>query len=104
MARGQTDANMHPSWNDYPELFAELDLSKNIGLTFRGKPIKVLELACGTNKKLDWKCSECDHVWEAVGNNRVNGNGCPACANKVVHIDGRNSIAQTHPELAIETN
>ena len=44
------DANVHPSWNDYPKLLAELDLSKNKNLTFRGEPIKVFELACGTSK------------------------------------------------------
>ena len=102
MARGQSDASVHPSWNEYPELFAELDLSKNKGLTFRGKPIKAFELTCGTNKKLDWKCSECDHEWKAACSDRVVGNGCPACANRAIHVDGRNSMANTHLELAIE--
>jgi DNA-directed RNA polymerase subunit RPC12/RpoP len=102
MAGVDDKANLHPSWNNYPELFAELDFSKNSNLTFRGKPIKVWELACGTNKKLDWKCFDCKHEWKAKGNDRKYGRGCPACDNKIVHVDGRNSMSQTHPELAIE--
>ena len=36
----------------------------------------------GTNKKLDWKCSTCEHEWKSTGSNRVRGwkTGCPACA------------------------
>jgi Zn finger protein HypA/HybF involved in hydrogenase expression len=102
VARGQSDASVHPSWNDYPELFAELDLSKNSGLTFRDKPIKAFELNCGTDKKLDWICSTCEHEWKASGGNRTRGSGCPFCSGRSVHIDGRNSMATTNPELAIE--
>jgi Zn finger protein HypA/HybF involved in hydrogenase expression len=102
VARGESDANVHPSWNDYPELFAELDLSQNKHLKFYGKQIQAFGLTCRTDKKLDWKCSDCDHEWKVSGGGRVNGSGCPACANQVVHIDGRNSMEKTHPELAIE--
>jgi Zn finger protein HypA/HybF involved in hydrogenase expression len=102
MAEVADEAKVHPSWNDYPELEAELDLSKNSGLTFRGKPIKAFELTCGTHKKLDWKCSDCEHEWKAMGSKRVQGHGCHACANQAIHVDGRNSMAKTHPELAIE--
>jgi len=93
--------SMHPSWNDYPHLVAELDPNGNKGLIHFRKPISVLELATGTNKKLDWKCSTCSHEWTATGNDRTKGNGCPACAGRL-HSDGRNSMAQTHPELAAE--
>ena len=37
-------------------------------------------ILAGTNRKLDWVCSTCSHQWSAQGNDRVNGNGCPACA------------------------
>jgi Zn finger protein HypA/HybF involved in hydrogenase expression len=93
---------MHPSWNEYPHLLAELDPNGNKGLTHRGKPVSVLELAAGTSKKLDWKCSTCEHEWSSTGNSRVKGRGCPACAGHSVHSDGRNSMAMTHPDLAIE--
>ena len=32
------------------------------------------------NKKLDWKCSECEHEWSATGKERRNGTGCPNCS------------------------
>ena len=70
------------SFRNNPELVAELDLTKNKGLTKFGKPINVLDLSCGTMKTLDWKCTTCSHEWKATGTNRVAGNGCPACARK----------------------
>jgi Zn finger protein HypA/HybF involved in hydrogenase expression len=93
------------SWSDYPHLLADLDMSKNKNHTFKGIPIDVLDLSCGTEKRLDWKCSTCEHEWQASASNRTSSHfkgGCPACANKSIHIDGRNSMATTHPELAIE--
>jgi Zn finger protein HypA/HybF involved in hydrogenase expression len=38
-------------------------------------------IIAGTNKKLDWKCSTCEHEWKQSGCSRVQGSGCPACAN-----------------------
>jgi rubrerythrin len=58
-------------------------------------------MIAGTNKKLDWICSTCEHMWSAVGNSRVKGKGCPACAGRL-HSDGRNSMYNTHPHLAKE--
>ena len=55
----------------------------------------------GTNKRLDWKCSICGHEWQATGNNRTSGGGCPCCSNKVV-VPGINDMATTHPHLAEE--
>ena len=61
-------------------------------------------LLAGTNNRLPWKCSICDHEWETTGNNRVMGSGtnCPACVNQVLHMDGLNSIASKLPEIAHE--
>ena len=93
----------HPSWGNYPQLLAEINLRKNAKLLFNRKPVHVLELACGTNKKLDWICKICQNEWIATGNSRTTmGAGCPACAGKAVHSDGRNSMAETHPRLAAE--
>ena len=58
-------------------------------------------LMAGTNKILPWKCSKCEHEWEAQGSTRLN-HQCPACSGRVVHSDGRNSISTLFPELAIE--
>ena len=58
-------------------------------------PKKVI---AGTGKKLKWKCSK-KHEWEASGNTRVKGIGCPVCSNQKLLV-GYNDLATTHPELA----
>ena len=63
-----------------------------------GNPNSIL---AGTTKKLRWQCLTCFYKWSATGSSRVKGNGCPACANKVV-ICGRNDLKSTHPHLAKE--
>jgi len=93
---------MHPSWNDYPHLVAELNPDGNKDLTQYGKPIHVLDLMVGTNKRLDWKCSNCDHEWTSACIKRRDGSGCPVCNRGDLHSDGRNSMAITHPDLALE--
>ena len=60
------------------------------------------KIVAGTNKRLDWKCSICEHEWKSKGDNRVRGKGCAVCNNGYLHSDGRNSMANTHPELAKE--
>ena len=73
----------------HPDLMAE----------YQGDATKIV---AGTHKKLDWKCNTCDNEWQAQGKSRTRlGNGCPACAG-VLHSDGRNSMAMTHPDLAKE--
>jgi Zn finger protein HypA/HybF involved in hydrogenase expression len=89
-------------WRHYPILFAELDLVLNLNHSMNGESVHVVELKPGTSKKLDWKCSICNHKWIAKGSGRKKGNGCPACSNREIHIDGRNSMAVTHSELAKE--
>jgi len=79
---------MHPSWNDYPHLVAELDPDGNKDLTRHGKPISVLELTIGTNKHLDWKCNICCNKWRAAGDSRKRGEKrCPACDNPIVKFN-----------------
>jgi len=75
--------------NTHPKLASELI----------GDAAKII---AGTGKELDWCCSVCEHEWKAKGSSRVQGFGCPACSNQAIHIDGRNSMATTHPELARE--
>ncbi len=89
------------TFRDCPESAIELDLTKNRDLTYKGKPINVLDLVAGTGKRLDWKCSTCRHEWKTAGSHRVSGKGCPACVNQVINnFDGRNSMAVTHPQLS----
>lgn len=61
------------------------------------------DISVSSNKKWDWKCHECAHEWKTTPNSRDNsGNGCPACSNKAIHIDGRNSLAVINPILSKE--
>jgi Zn finger protein HypA/HybF involved in hydrogenase expression len=76
----------------HPELAAEL---------MENEFVHASQLLAGTHKILPWKCSTCSHEWRKSGAHRLL-NGCPACSNRAVHIDGRNSMEKTHPELAAE--
>lgn len=58
------------------------------------------EVLAGTGKKIWWQCRICMHEWQSTGSNRVLGNGCPACANKVVTHD--NNLAVLFPHLLQE--
>jgi hypothetical protein len=58
-------------------------------------------LTAGSSKKLWWKCIKCEHEWVATADKRSNrGDNCPVCSNRKVHNDGRNSMRNTHPEIA----
>ena len=86
--------------NTHPELAEEFDLESNA-------PITPDNIKAGTGKKLHWICltiakNPCEYRWEATGDSRKNGSGCPVCANKVIHTDGRNSMEKTHPVLTEE--
>ena len=56
----------------HPIIASEFHSNKNGDLS----PDKLLS---GTNKRLWWKCSKCEHEWIASGNDRRSGNGCPSC-------------------------
>ena len=58
------------------------------------------QVLAGTHTKLWWKCSVCEHEWQATGNSRSQGTGCPACAKQVV--TETNNLAATHPFLALK--
>jgi len=79
--------------HDKQGLLGEWNLGKNGGLD----PKAVLP---GSHRKVWWRC-ECGHEWQAQVRSRVNGNGCPVCANRVVS-QGENDLATTHPLLAAQ--
>jgi len=56
----------------HPIIAAEWHPSKNGDLTPE-------DVVAGTNKKLWWRCDQ-NHEWQAKGNLRVVGTGCPDCA------------------------
>ena len=78
-----------------PDLAREWHPTLNDGLT-------PSDVTPGSNRKVYWRCPNCNYEWEAVVANRAKlGRGCPCCANKVV-VKGINDLATTHPEIAKE--
>lgn len=77
----------------YPNIAAEWDKSKNGRI--RPECIKP-----SSNQKFWWKCKN-GHSWLAAVYSRVNGNGCPMCAGKILVI-GQNDLMSQSPELAKE--
>lgn len=60
------------------------------------------EVTFGTDNKYWWICNK-GHSWQAIFRDRVNGRGCPFCANKKVQV-GYNDLASQYPKLAKEWN
>ena len=62
----------------------------------------------GARKRVWWKCSMCDFEYQAMICARIDSNDgskiskCSVCANRIVHPDGRNSLALMRPEIASE--
>ena len=85
-------------YNDFesqnPELMKEWNFEKNDKLG-----IKPTDITAKSAKKVWWKCEKDGYEWFAKVENRVNGQGCPVCANKVV-VKGVNDLATTHPNIA----
>ena len=78
----------------YPELAAQWHPTKNEDLTPE-------QFVPKSGKKVWWKCPKGpDHEWQASGNNRVKGRGCPMCSGRQVSVT--NSLASLHLELAAQ--
>jgi len=76
------------------------ELAKELHPTLNGRITKN-DVGAGSHKKVWWKCSKSDdHIWEAPPYQRVASSGCPCCRNR--RIVKSNSIASTHPKLAIQ--
>jgi len=56
-----------------PELASEWHPTKNGDLT-------IYNVTYGKADYIWWKCSKCNHEWEASLNNRSRGRGCPKCS------------------------
>lgn len=89
-----------PGFNDlastHPQLAQEWNNEKNGGLTPKG-------FTAGSNKKVWWKCADCQGEWQARIFSRRDGRGCPFCAGKNPTV-GRNDLATLSPLLAAEWN
>jgi rubrerythrin len=78
----------------YPELLKEY-ASENL--------LPANQMVAGSHNKIIWKCATCNFIWETrIRHRTVNESGCPACANRAIKPDKSNSLAHTHPILAIE--
>jgi hypothetical protein len=66
--------------------------------------LKPTDIKSRSGKKIWWKCKGCQHEWKCMCAHRTGdlATGCPACAGKAIHIDGRNSLSQLRPEIAEE--
>ncbi len=54
----------------------------------KGVGVEVLGVYVGALRKVRVRCLRCDHVWDAVANNLVQGHGCRICGAE--HIRGLN--------------
>ena len=66
----------------------------------RNLPLSPYMLSPGSNRKVWWKCKECNYEWEAFVYVRNMGRGCPNCAG--TKIRGKMSLADHNPELVSE--
>ena len=86
-----------PGVNDlatlYPLIACEWHPQKNGDLI----PDHVLP---GSHRMAWWRCEQ-GHEWRAQVKSRVNGAGCPVCANKQVQA-GDNDLASLYPDLAAQ--
>ena len=86
-----------PGFNDLasqePALAAQWHPTRNGALT----PSEVLP---GSHRKVWWRCEK-GHEWQAEVKTRVNGCGCPVCANRKL-AEGENDLATLRPELAAQ--
>lgn len=76
----------------HPEIAEEWDDNKSVS-----------DFSRGSDYKANWKCKEYGHKWSAIISNRVKGDNCPYCSNRIVLI-GFNDLGTTHPHLVKEWN
>lgn len=79
---------------NYPALVNEWHPSRNGNLNPDN-------FSYGSNRKVWWRCRECDGVWEAyIPNRTIHGQGCPYCSG--TRVSDRNSLAVNYPDLVNE--
>lgn len=86
------------SLEQYKELMLDWDKEANEKAGYFSN-----EMTIQSNEPVNWKCHKCGYKWQREVANRVNGNGCPACAHRVL-FEGHNDLKTLYPELALEWN
>ena len=64
-------------------------------------PLHPSRVAPHSNLRANWICADCKYGYAASFAYRMNGQGCPACAGKRVHV-GVNDLASLEPDIASE--
>ena len=93
----------------FPEVAKDWNYVKNKELGISG-PNKI---SYSSNKKIWWKCYECEYEWQTKVNNRTSKNrtGCPRCAKRMnksaefarkTRLKKRGSLLEKQPELCKE--
>ena len=80
--------------NTHPKLAKEFHPTKNGEMA----PENIV----AGSQKIWWICSICEHEWMNTSHRSKRNQRCPVCVGRSVHSDGRNSMRNTHPELAEE--
>lgn len=87
-----------PGFNDlvttHPDLAADWHPRNNATLSST-------QVSAGSNKKAWWLGETCQHEWQQVINDRVQGAGCLVCSGKII-LPGFNDLATTHSKIAAE--
>ena len=79
---------------EYPELCKDWHPKRNL-------PLEPRQATAGISQKIWWVCQKNKHhIWETTIANRIKGNGCPYCTNKLVN--STNSLQALYPDIAKE--
>ena len=64
------------------------------------------EITLFSNKKVWWKCKDCNHSWKVSPNSRSKGTGCPVCNSSLAnqkkilfHLERDGSFADNYPDF-----
>lgn len=75
----------------YPELLKEWDYEKNKGLFPE-------YFSIGSNKKVYWRCQNCNNPYTTTIFHKIEGNRCPYCSGK--KVSNTNNLKIKYPELS----
>ena len=75
----------------YPELLKEWDYEKN-------KVLFPEYFSIGSNKKVYWRCQNCNNSYTTTIFHKIEGNGCPYCSGK--KVSNTNNLKIKYPELS----
>lgn len=84
---------------DYCLAYNHTDLLKQWH-TQKNDDLHPWDASYGSHKKVWWRCDK-GHEWQAEIKSRVQGCGCPVCADRQIQC-GSNDLATTHPMIAAE--